>query len=310
MELTTGGAGINQPCQLDEFLVNEKLKIYGSIIIKEKELKSERSCRISTCVYLTLHSYHSTNKEIIDWIDKLTEDYRKNIKNEFKKKQKVVQVSHNFLEKKLKYIKSNFISNINFKTNYIPHQEEIIKRIDFFNNKEFFKGKGIKRSLNFLFSGSPGTGKTAMIKAIAQYTKRHIITIKLSDDFDEIKLEEILVGIIGELAVFDLEEIIIVIEEIDLLSNIFNDRKQDEKNIEESKNANLREEIKKQHHSLGIILNSIDGIPETDGRIIIMTTNYPEKIDSALKRPGRLEPYKFNNLSKIEVIKTCKKILG
>jgi len=307
MELTTGGAGIIQPCQIDEFIVNEKLKIYGSIIIKEKELKSERSCRIATCVYLTLHSYHSTNKEINVWINQLTEEFRKKIKNEFKEKQKVIQVSYNFLEKKLKAVQTDFFSNINFNNNYIPHQDEIIKRIDFFNNKEFFKGKGIKRSLNFLFSGSPGTGKTAMIKAIAQYTKRHIITIKLSDDFDEIKLEEILVGIIGDLVTFELEEIIFVIEEIDLLSNIFNDRKKDDKSIEESKNANLKEEIKKQHRSLGIILNSIDGIPETDGRIIIMTTNCPEKIDTALKRPGRLEPYKFNRLSKIEVIKTCKK---
>jgi SpoVK/Ycf46/Vps4 family AAA+-type ATPase len=32
-----------------------------------------------------------------------------------------------------------------------------------------------------------------------------------------------------------------------------------------------------------------DGIHETPGRIIIMTSNYYEKLDKALKRPGRID---------------------
>lgn len=40
---------------------------------------------------------------------------------------------------------------------------------------------------------------------------------------------------------------------------------------------------------LGTILNLMDGILETPGRIIVMTSNHPEKLDPALIRPGRID---------------------
>lgn len=46
-----------------------------------------------------------------------------------------------------------------------------------------------------------------------------------------------------------------------------------------------------QHEKLTLsaLLNILDGILETPGRIIIMTSNYPEMLDSALIRPGRID---------------------
>ncbi len=41
--------------------------------------------------------------------------------------------------------------------------------------------------------------------------------------------------------------------------------------------------------TLSFLLNLLDGVLETPGRIIIMTTNYPEKLDKALVRPGRVD---------------------
>lgn len=41
--------------------------------------------------------------------------------------------------------------------------------------------------------------------------------------------------------------------------------------------------------TLSYILNILDGILETPGRILIMTSNYPEKLDKALIRPGRID---------------------
>ena len=41
--------------------------------------------------------------------------------------------------------------------------------------------------------------------------------------------------------------------------------------------------------TLSYILNILDGILETPGRILIMTTNYPDKLDKALIRPGRID---------------------
>jgi len=41
--------------------------------------------------------------------------------------------------------------------------------------------------------------------------------------------------------------------------------------------------------TLSHILNIIDGLLECHGRILIITTNQPEKLDSALIRPGRVD---------------------
>jgi SpoVK/Ycf46/Vps4 family AAA+-type ATPase len=41
--------------------------------------------------------------------------------------------------------------------------------------------------------------------------------------------------------------------------------------------------------NLSFVLNLLDGILETPGRIIILTTNHPEKLDKALIRPGRID---------------------
>ena len=37
------------------------------------------------------------------------------------------------------------------------------------------------------------------------------------------------------------------------------------------------------------LLNAIDGVTNSDGRILIMTTNYLDRLDSALIRPGRVD---------------------
>jgi hypothetical protein len=41
--------------------------------------------------------------------------------------------------------------------------------------------------------------------------------------------------------------------------------------------------------NLSFLLNLLDGILETPGRMLIMTSNHPEKLDSALIRPGRID---------------------
>lgn len=41
--------------------------------------------------------------------------------------------------------------------------------------------------------------------------------------------------------------------------------------------------------NLSFLLNLLDGVLETPGRIIIMTSNHPEKLDKALIRPGRID---------------------
>ena len=51
--------------------------------------------------------------------------------------------------------------------------------------------------------------------------------------------------------------------------------------------------------TLDDILNLWDGIRETPGRILIITSNHYEKLDSALTRPGRIDiTHKLDNASR------------
>jgi chaperone BCS1 len=41
--------------------------------------------------------------------------------------------------------------------------------------------------------------------------------------------------------------------------------------------------------SLSGLLNGIDGVASHEGRVLVMTSNFPEKLDDALIRPGRID---------------------
>ena len=41
--------------------------------------------------------------------------------------------------------------------------------------------------------------------------------------------------------------------------------------------------------NLSGLFHVLDGVAETPGRIVIVTTNHPEMLDSALVRPGRID---------------------
>jgi chaperone BCS1 len=54
--------------------------------------------------------------------------------------------------------------------------------------------------------------------------------------------------------------------------------------------------------SLSGLLNAIDGVASHEGRVLIMTTNHPEKLDAALVRPGRVDrKIGFTLAMKVEV---------
>jgi len=56
--------------------------------------------------------------------------------------------------------------------------------------------------------------------------------------------------------------------------------------------------------SLSALLNIIDGVAATEGRILIMTTNHLDKLDDALIRPGRVDMTVKFDLANSQMIKT------
>ena len=62
---------------------------------------------------------------------------------------------------------------------------------------------------------------------------------------------------------------------------------------------------------MGNLLEIIDGINEMHGRILIITTNYREKLDKALTRPGRIDlEIKFQRSKTDDINNIYKKFYG
>jgi len=63
----------------------------------------------------------------------------------------------------------------------------------------------------------------------------------------------------------------------------------DFKDLYQSREEKEKEEFSSEKLTLSCLLNLLDGVLEAPGRIVVMTTNFIEKLDSALIRPGRID---------------------
>jgi DNA polymerase III delta prime subunit len=222
----------------------------------------------------------------------------------------------------LRFDMTPFNTNKSLKTIYGSYMANVVKRINFFiKNRDWYIKKGIPHTLGLLLHGPPGCGKTSLIKAIANDTRRHIINVQLNKNITQTQLkalfftEELFVfnkkTNVNELFVIPLEQRIYVMEDVDAISDVLYSREitNEKKDIEDKVRKEAYEEAKmtaiakgyapppppsdisenKESLTLAFVLNLLDGILETPGRILILTTNHPEKLDSALVRPGRID---------------------
>ncbi len=225
-------------------------------------------------------------------------------------------------------------SNNNRKLDTIILKNGLINEIKndlqlFLNSEEWYKERDIPYTRGYLFYGYPGTGKTSMIKGISMYCKRHIHFLMLSEVKSDGELLELLKKI-------NYKDTILVIEDIDAMGEIVKSREEKEENVSPKSNSsdpksssnNLQDKLQdklvdglldalaskdkkeekeenkklKSQLTLSGLLNAIDGVFSCHGRILIMTTNHPEVLDSALIRPGRVDSkYLFDNCNKDQI---------
>jgi hypothetical protein len=174
----------------------------------------------------------------------------------------------------------------------------IKKRVHFFlNNKRWYEDKGIPYTLGILLHGVPGAGKTSTIKSIAKDTNRHVLNIKLSPNTTVSQLNNLFyssqVHIVmnGVNKVYDIpiDKRIIVIEDIDCLTHVVLERGSINETKKQNETDASGDTCDNEKLTLSTVLNILDGVLEQPGRIIIMTSNHPEKLDHALLRPGRID---------------------
>ena len=124
---------------------------------------------------------------------------------------------------------SKTLSNI-----YGEGMEVVRKRIDFFNNnRDWYAKKGVPYTFGLLMHGNPGCGKTSLIKAIANVTKRHIINISLNKFTTKTQLKNLFFsdkitidkpGGMTENLIIPIEKRLYVVEDIDCATDIVLDR--------------------------------------------------------------------------------------
>ena len=204
------------------------------------------------------------------------------------------------------FTKHKFHTSRTFDNVFFDKKEEVQRHTEFFlKRKDWYEKKGIPHTLGFMFHGQPGCGKTSTIKAIANVGRRHIINIHLSEIKSKEQLNHLFFN--DEIQVYDgtkaerftipVNERMYVIEDIDAMGDTVLRRewkrpepatKKKEPKLDEFGMPLLQEE-EKNPIDLSFLLNLLDGTLESSGRILAITTNFPERIDRALIRPGRID---------------------
>ena len=191
--------------------------------------------------------------------------------------------------KQLTFTMNEFQTSKSFSNVYGAHVDELRERLNIFiNHPEWYEERGIPHTLGIMLHGIPGAGKTSTIKAIAKDTGRHIFNLSLRPYTTCKQLTNLFYDENVAVTAADgspvnyripLNKRIYVIEDIDCLTDVVLDRQ--------------GVHSKKQNHNevltLSYLLNLLDGVLETPGRILVITSNFPERIDKALIRPGRID---------------------
>ncbi|KAJ7285838.1 ATP-dependent peptidase [Mycena rebaudengoi] len=151
-------------------------------------------------------------------------------------------------------------------------KEELQDVVEFLKDPTAFASLGGKLTKGLLLTGSPGTGKTMLARAVAGEAGVPFFFASGSD------FEEMFVGV-GAKRVRELfaaarkkDRAIIFIDELDAVGG---------------KRSSRDQQYMKQ--TLNQLLVEMDGFTQTEGIIVIAATNFPESLDQALVRPGRFD---------------------
>lgn len=138
----------------------------------------------------------------------------------------------------------------------------------FLASEAWYHSMGIPYRRGYLFHGTPGSGKSSLVAALAGHLGFHLYVVNLPSLVSDSSLVELLHQV-------SVPRAVILFEDIDVA------RAAQERGKEETED--------KDKVSIAGLLNALDGVASRDGYITVLTTNRRTLLDPALTRPGRID---------------------
>lgn len=227
--------------QLDDTVYDEGIEIdYWETTKKHKRSVGKDTMEVEKRDLLTLQltSRSKSVEEITDYIQRKRDEYiRLMCAHQSYKK---VWYPDEYKETKIKFQPYKFVGTKNWDSYFIPEKANVKKIVDNFEKKSgIYSIPGAQHKLGMLLHGIPGSGKSSLIKVIANYLDRHIIIV----DVGKVLSGESLMKLFHDSFIYNgdenvweylpLNKRIIVFEEIDTAGSIVMDREKLEKTKEQ-----------------------------------------------------------------------------
>ncbi|KAJ7366365.1 P-loop containing nucleoside triphosphate hydrolase protein [Mycena albidolilacea] len=147
----------------------------------------------------------------------------------------------------------------------------------FFASESWYHRAGIPHRRGYLLYGPPGTGKSSTIHAVAGILNLEIHSFSLASAFVDDSFLQRATSTIPKRS-------IVLVEDIDCA---LPSREDDDDS--DGGSPVRHDRPRRSGVTLSGLLNMIDGIGSEEGKLFFATTNYIDRLDSALMRPGRID---------------------